>query len=157
MVASTVAKAWLVTCVMVCSCVSHQRPVPLYAASEKPASPSEVATLYGDVRDVDGKVVSAHGGTFELLPGCHVVGVVETWARMGDYSGVIAHLPRIAFAMPMRGGYRYVVEVVARMGSVDGTVTITAREEDGEGNVTNKFPPQSDEQAVMSCGDVAER
>jgi hypothetical protein len=154
-----VVRAWIVTTLMACACVSDHPPVRLYPDSEKPASPGAVATLYGDVRDVDGKFVSEHGGTFELLPGCHVVGVVETWGRMDmdKNSGVVANLPRVAFAMPMQAGRRYVVEIQARPGSLGGTLIITGREEDREGNVTDKFPPMSDEQAAATCRASAER
>jgi hypothetical protein len=134
--------------VLVGACASERKPVPLYPADEQPLE-SEIATLYGDVRDVDGKFVSEHGGTFALRSGCHVVGVVKTWGRMNDFSGVVANLPPIVFVMTMRGGYRYIVHVEARVDSgPTGTVTVKGTEEDAEGNVTREFPAL---QAGASC------
>jgi hypothetical protein len=55
----------------------------------------------------------------------------------------------IVFVMPMRGGYRYIVHVEARVESgPTGTVTVKGTEEDAERNVTREFPAL---QAGASC------
>jgi hypothetical protein len=125
---------------LVAACGSA-RPIPLYPPDEEPLA-SEIAILHGDVRSVDGKIVSLHGGTFALRSGCHVVGVVTSWGRMsGLNSGVTATIPPRVYLMPMRGGYHYVVRVDALMGSsLHGSLTIKGLEQDAEGNVTREFP-----------------
>jgi hypothetical protein len=145
-----VVKAWLVfSAGLSCSCVSDQAPAPLYSASQQPSSPDEVATLHGDVGEVDGKFVSDHGGSFALLPGCHVVRVVESWGRMDPQSGgVVVKVPRLLYALPMQGGHRYVVRIQTDLSG--SSVNISASEEDSAGNVTRQFPP-ADEQAIASC------
>lgn len=135
------------------ACVSDRPPTPLYPDPGRQLAPHEIATLHGDVRDVDGKFVSEYGGAFALLPGCHVVGVVEKWGRVDpQMGGVVANLPRIVFAIPMQGGHRYVVRIDARVeGGPTGSVNITAHEEDAQGNVTQTFSPTSDAAAVAEC------
>ena len=137
----------------VCGCAAP-KPVPLYPPDEKPLA-SEIATLHGDVGEVDGKFVSEHGGTFALRSGCHVVGVVKTWGRMNDSAAVTANLPPIVFVMEMQGGYRYVVRVDALMdsGGLHGKLTVVGREQDAEGNVTREFPALK---AGASCPTAAE-
>ena len=145
------ARAWFFVSAVLCACIDR-RPIPLYPESGARLAPEKVATLYGDVRDVDGKFVSEHGGAFELLPGCHVVGLVESWGRVDPQTGgVIANLPRIEYALPMREAHRYVIEIDAQMSSgPSGRLTISAREENASGTVTRKFSPAT-EQELAEC------
>jgi hypothetical protein len=126
--------------VLVAACGSTQ-PTPLYPPGEKPLA-SEIAILHGEVRSVDGKVVSQHGGTFALRSGCHVVGVVTSWGRMvGENGAVTATIPPMVFVMPMRGEYHYVVRIEGQMGSsLHGSLTVKGMEQDADGNVTREFP-----------------
>jgi hypothetical protein len=145
-----VMRVWSSIVFLGCACGTGKAPTPLYPDPGRQLAANEVATLYGDVREVDGKFVSEHGGAFALLPGCHVVGVVESWGRMdmATGSGVVVKIPRLAFVMPMRGGYRYVVRIDAD--TTTNRATVKAHEEDAEGNVTGQFGPVN-AQAVADC------
>jgi hypothetical protein len=144
-------RAWFSIVFLGCACGTAKPPKPLYPDPGRPLSAGEVATLHGDVRKVDGNVVSENGGAFALLPGCHLVGVVENWGRLDmNGGGVVVKVPPIVYAMPMRGGYRYIVRIEADHGMAGGGATIKATEEDAQGNVTGQFAP-ANAQAVADC------
>ena len=115
--------------------------VRLYEGPEEPAT--EVATLVGDVEEVDGQSVSARGHHFALLPGCHVVTNVTTWGGNDSNAAVMAHLPQIPFAIDMKAGLTYVVRIgiVGPVGE-GGKLEITAKEQDAAGNVLRQFEPR---------------
>ncbi len=149
-------RVWFSIVFLGCACGADKPPTPLYPDEGRPLAPDEVATLHGDVREVDGKVVSEHGGSFALLPGCHVVGVVKTWGRFDTYSGagVVVQIPDMAYVMPMRGGYRYIVRIEAD--ASNNYAGISAQEQDAEGNVTGRFSP-ADQRAFDACQAEAAR
>jgi hypothetical protein len=141
-------RVWFSIFFLGCACGSATPPTPLYPAQVRQLAANEVATLHGDVREVDGKVVSEHGGSFALLPGCHVVGVVESWGRFDPQTGgVVVKVPRMAFKLPMRAGYRYIVRIDTDLTARHARVS--AFEEDAEGNVTAKFSPVGDPAAAQ--------
>jgi hypothetical protein len=134
-------RVWLSIVLVGCGC-GTAKPKPLYPDPGRPLAANEVATLHGDVREVDGKVVSEHGGSFALLPGCHLVRTVENWGRLDNHGGsVTVKFPPIWYAMPMRGGYHYIVRIQADHVPARVHARITAIEEDAQGNVTNQFSP----------------
>lgn len=73
---TTFPSSGLVLAVTILGCIAGEgRGYPLYPTTDAgPMAPSRVARLAGYVRFVDGVDVSEHGTTFELLPGCHLVG-----------------------------------------------------------------------------------
>ncbi|HZU85184.1 MAG TPA: hypothetical protein VE987_19765, partial [Polyangiaceae bacterium] len=89
------------------SCIGGpSRGYALYAAEGRRPDPSEVARLSGYVRFVDGRDVSSYGASFELLPGCHVIGTRSTWGSdvSGSATGMIVSTGTWTFALPMRAG-----------------------------------------------------
>jgi hypothetical protein len=62
------------------ACVgTPSRGYPLYPSDTGRRDESEVALLGGYVQFVDGQDVGSHGGLFEVLPGCHVIGTPSRW------------------------------------------------------------------------------
>ena len=132
------------------------RGYPLYPLSDG-ARPDEsrVAQLQGYVRYVDDVVVSPHGASFEVLPGCHVIGTPSTWgdATTGNTAAVIVTTGKVTFALPMKSGYRYTVrvELGARTG-LSGTAAIKAYESDALGTTTRTFEPAGSTVDSKTCG-----
>lgn len=129
------------------------RGYPLYTPADPPLEPRYVARLSGYIHDVDGKDVTEHGSTFELLPGCHVVGTLSKWGAFDPRSGgVVAETGRWVFAMPMRSGYSYSISVdVEHASGPTGAVMILAHESDAEGNTTRSFAPAKTERDISAC------
>lgn len=113
-----------------------QSAYPLYQ-SENPPSAAETATLSGPIETVDGNRVVKYGSSFALRAGCHDVTNQRTWGGADNNSATMAHLPGLNFAVPMRGGYSYVLEIAG--GTEDVGITLTER--DAQGKVTQQFEP----------------
>jgi len=129
---------------------------PLYSNPEQKRPAEQLATLVGDLAYVDGKDVSAHGNSFELLPGCHVVGPPEKWGKV-DYSHSIwANIGKLNFAIPMKARHRYVVRIDVGMSNGAGsTLNIVVREETMDGTVTRYFRPIKGLVPVEDCNRAA--
>jgi hypothetical protein len=139
-------------------CLAPSRGYPLYPASDG-ARPDEsrVAQLQGYVRYVDGAVVSPHGASFEVLPGCHLIGTPSTWgdATTGNTAAVIVTTGKVTFALPMKSGYRYTVRVeLGATTGLSGTATIKAYESDALGTTTRTFEPASGTVDSTTCEEV---
>jgi len=137
------------------ACISGGEPrrVRLYPASEEP-SPQELATLSGFVRFVDDRDVSELIGPFELLPGCHVIGTPLEWTgRAPDGGpGAVATTGRWTFALPMRAGHHYRIEVITGpLTAPVGTLTIKGFEEDLAGNTTREFERAKSPADIEAC------
>src|SRR5215831_8504511 len=91
------------------------RGYPLYAATDPPRKPEEVSQLVGYVDAVDGKQVTEHGHSFELLPGCHTVVTPSEWGNVGSSGGIIVRTGHATFLLPMRAAHQYLVEVQAQL------------------------------------------
>ncbi|HVY30812.1 MAG TPA: hypothetical protein VHB79_29840 [Polyangiaceae bacterium] len=118
-------------------CIRTARGQQLYGGPQLPEE--RVARLVGPIERVDGNSVPAGVGTFELLPGCHLV---QIGGSMGSFksapeSGWSATVPREVYAFPMRAGRSYSItfepEPALGMRSV-GFGRIVAREDDGAGH-----------------------
>ena len=133
---------------------SSPRGYPLYPSPDG-ARPdeSQVAQLGGYVRYVDGADMSSHGTSFEVLPGCHVVGTPSTWGdATSNTAAVIMTTGRLTFALPMKSGYRYTVRAeVEHMTGPTGTGGIKAYESDGRGTTTRTFGPTSGAVDPATC------
>jgi hypothetical protein len=128
------------------------RGYPLYGSDRK-LSATEVASLVGRVQDVDGEDVRKRGGSFELLPGCHVVG---TPAKVGniDVNGMmVVSSTRVLFALPMKAGMGYVVEIDEnpRTRGPAGAASMRARETDPAGHTVREFAPTTDPSELAAC------
>jgi hypothetical protein len=92
-------------------CVGSSAGKQLYAGPLR--SSNEVARLSGPIVSVDGQDVPSGGGSFFLLPGCHVVHI---GGRIGDTSPVpglsrSATLPSLVYAFRMRAGHSYSIAI----------------------------------------------
>jgi hypothetical protein len=136
-------------------CISVARPYQLYPPGPQPLRPEQVATLTGYVQFVDDKDVSELGGSFELLPGCHVVGTPSHWSEQtpGVNSAVVATTGRWTFALPMRAGHRYRIEVnvVGVMTGPTAPLTIKGFESDLGGNETREFEQATSPNDIEGC------
>lgn len=104
---------------------------------ENPADAAHgVAKLVGDVGTVDGKSVAALGHTFELAAGCHTVTNVTEWGGHDASQAMMAKLPPVPFAIQMKAGYTYVLQIKM---SGDHALTVEAFEQNEAGEVTARF------------------
>jgi hypothetical protein len=133
--------------------VTPERGHPLYSAIDPPPERDEVARLVGAVQYVDGQKVSSFGNTFELLPGCHVVVTQRNWGRTeGAFVATVVPTGRSSFAIPMRAGYEYVVDVeVIDQSDPQGAAQYFAYERAPDGNTSRRFPAAQSEREVVDC------
>ena len=113
-----------------------------------------MALLIGYVRDVDGKDVSAHGKSFELLPGCHIVGTPSKWGTMDSTAGVVITTGPHQFAIPMKAGHSYSIEVGSSSPFLTAPTSpayLSAREMDAGGTTTRRFAPAESPQDLRDC------
>jgi hypothetical protein len=114
---------------------------------------TEVATLSGHVAEVDGRDVTSLAPPYELLPGCHVVRTPEQWGAVGTTVAQSAQTGKLPFALPMRAGHAYHVEVVTEMQtSIAASLDIHAVETDPSGSRTAVFPVTRDRAQLDACG-----
>jgi len=116
-----------------------------------------VAFLSGYVHDVDGRDISKHGQSFDLLPGCHIVGTPPKSGMMDSQGGVVVTTGPNIFAIPMKAGYSYIIEVGLSGPFSETTKTgyLLGREIDGAGKTTRTFLPATTLQDVQACGTQA--
>ena len=130
------------------------RPDPLYPPAPQPLGPQQVSTLTGYVQFVDNKDVSSFSGYFELLPGCHVIGTPSHWGEQSAGGGttVTATTGRWTFALPMRAGYQYRIEVITGvMTASTGPLKIKGFESDLGGNKTREFERATSVKDIEAC------
>jgi hypothetical protein len=148
----------LFTCVTLAACLNpfaclapHERGEALYPATGPRPRREEVAQLGGYVRLVDDQQVT-EGRSFELLPGCHIVGTPARWGRVGDSGGVLVDTGHRTFALVMKPGHRYLVEVsVNMMGGSTGSAVVQATEEDPQGKRTQVIGPAKTTADIEAC------
>jgi hypothetical protein len=139
--------------------VTHERGEPLYPATGPRPSESQVAQVGGYVRQIDGKEVK-EGKAFELLPGCHVVGTPARWGRVdsGGTGGVLVDTGHQMFALVMKPGHKYLVEVaVEMMGGSMGSAVVHAVESDAAGTRTGVFGPAANSADLETCKQMGSR
>ncbi len=135
----------------------HGRGYPLYANSGAPRNPDEVAQLTGYVQKVDGQDVTEHGPPFEVLPGCHIVVTPQSWGKVSDVGGIVWKTGHLTFALPMKAGRQYLVEVqAAKVGGVTAGGRVVALEKDMTGSVTQELAPITTQQEVAACRAAAD-
>jgi hypothetical protein len=142
------------------ACISVARPCQLYPPAPQPLASEQVSTLTGYVQFVDDKDVSELGGSFDLLPGCHVIGTPSHWSERSpvSYSVVVATTGQWTFALPMRAGHRYRIEVI--VGVVTGPtapLTIKGYESDLRGTQTREFEHATSLKDIEACKQEAAR
>ena len=155
------AGAWLVAALLPAGCVAHeQRGVPLYSPADPPLPRESVARVVGYVRYVDGADLAKEGRkgrTFEVLPGCHLVGTPSSWGTTeGPQGGVAVPTGRVDYAMPMRAGHEYVIDVfVQDSSSSTGAAELRAYERSPGGAITRTFSPIRSQADVTACQQAA--
>jgi hypothetical protein len=111
------------------------------------------------VQFVDDKDVSSLGGYFELLPGCHVIGTPSHWADQSLGGNTLnATTGRWTFALPMRAGHQYRIEV--RTGVITAStvpLTIKGYESDLGGHQTREFERATSQKDIEACNKEAAR
>lgn len=134
-------------------CLGTSRGQPLYGGEQLPEE--QVARLLGPIERVDGRAVPSGTGTFELLPGCHLVqigGSVGSF-KAAPESGWVATVPRQVYAFPMRAGHSYSItfeqEPELGMRAV-GYGRVVAREDDRHGH-RKVIPPAHSREDVAEC------
>ncbi len=128
---------------------------PLYT-SDRPLTRAEVAQLSGYVHHVDGQDVSSIGGTYELLPGCHVVDTPTKWGQVGQTGGVVVTTGRLSFALPMKAGQGYSISVESTdTGGPTGTARVLAKEMDANGAFVRNLPPAANQAELDACARLA--
>jgi hypothetical protein len=143
------------------ACVSGGGPLPdrLYPPGPQPLGPQQVSTLSGYVQFVDDKDVSSLGGYFELLPGCHVIGTPSHWADQSLGGNTLnATTGRWTFALPMRAGHQYRIEV--RTGVITASTvpfTIKGYESDLGGHQRREFERAKSQKDIEACREEAAR
>ena len=112
-----------------------------------------VAFLTGYVHDVDGKDVSANGQSFDLLPGCHIVGTPSKGGMMNSQAGVVFATGSHRFAIPMKAAHSYVIEVgaSAQFNALAGPGLLLGREIDEAGHTSRTFAPASSVEDFRNC------
>jgi hypothetical protein len=137
------------------ACVSggNVRPDRLYPSTPQPLGPQQVSTLTGYVQFVDDKDVSSLSGYFELLPGCHFIGTPSHWADQSPGNvAVTATTGRWTFALPMKAGRQYRIEVIAgQMTAMTGPLTIKGYERDLGGTQTREFERATSQKDIEAC------
>ena len=108
---------------------------PLYSPSEQPLPRAEIATLAGPIESVDGQRVAQLGHSFALKPGCHEITNQTQWGGSDGMSASIAHLPELTYAVQMRAGYSYALEI----GGGHAGIAINMTERNPNGEITRQF------------------
>jgi len=125
------------------------RGVPLYSnVSATPLPRTAVAELMGPVGKVDGRDVMEQGGTFELLPGCHVVELDHRPLNSDNPNGHVrlsGQFPLTTYAIRMKAGASYTIRRNLVSGGMGMMIRIqqSAQEEDAGGKVTELNPMKS--------------
>lgn len=131
-----------------CVAGATQRGLPLYSVSATPLARTAVAELMGPIGKVDGRVVLEKGGSFELLPGCHVVELDQRPLNSDNLSSGVylsGDYPLTTYAIRMKAGASYIIRR-SFPGSGGGSMIrmqLSAQEEDASGKVTELFPMKS--------------
>ena len=113
---------------------------PLYPKVGAGPGPDKVALLRGPIAFVDGNSVAGKGGTFELLPGCHVVQLQHDVGAGSEGGGWSATLPDVFFAFEMKPAHTYSVQThFEDAGGPYGPVKIIAQEH-APGGSASKVP-----------------
>lgn len=131
-------------------CGFHEEPlVPLYPGNR--LGSDQVATLGGYVAWVDGRDVSALGGAFELLPGCHVVTTPTHWGGMTSSGGRSATTGAVTFAVLMQAGYHYLVVSTAESTGPRFHTRTQVDETDPAGNTARSFERVKTAAEIEAC------
>jgi hypothetical protein len=116
-------------------CIHHSSSgFPLYTPAIPRLPANEVAHLYGPIATVDGRDVSEHGRSFDLLPGCHIVVTQKQMLDFDNAVSVSGQFPPMTFPFRMKAGHTYVIERPATgAGASTAIVWIEAHDQTANG------------------------
>jgi hypothetical protein len=135
---------------------------PLYPNPEHHLDPSKVAKLVTStsaptsgaiIKAVDGRnVAEQEAGTFELLPGCHVVQTTDSLVMASRAITWRGNPGSRVFALRMKAGRTYVVRLDLIEG-MSGTarIAIRAEEQDPRGATTETFEAAKNIDDIKAC------
>jgi hypothetical protein len=143
---SSAVSAVILAASLLAGCItSGGKPYPLYPGEPRPLS--EVARLLGPIGSVDGQDVSAHGKSFSLLPGCHIVKLAAKTGEINSLGsgGYVVNLPPAVYAFRMQAQHSYEIQVQVEAGGgpTGGRVTIRAWDRDANGAGLEVSPASS--------------
>lgn len=143
----------LATLAAACVSSGDSRGTALYPQSGgAPLAREQLATLSGHVAEVDGVDVTSLVPPYELLPGCHVVRTPERWGAVGTDMSMAAQTGMLPFALTMRAGHSYMVEVRTQMQTtIAGSLEIRAVESNATGEQTSVFAVERDPAVLDRC------
>jgi len=135
----------------------HFRPAarPLYAGPVR--GDAEVARLAGPIAKVDGLDVSELGGSFALLPGCHVVELRQKIGEGGVSGAWSTELRQATYAFRMKAGASYEIDVHLEPGNDSvgnanvGRARVEAVERDARGQVVANILPARRPADIEAC------
>jgi hypothetical protein len=138
------------------ACIVHDgEPRPLYTKDQPPLPPEQTARLFGPIATVDGDNVSKQGRSFTLLPGCHIVRLLEKIGEIntsngGGFIGTIGH---VVFALRMKAGYTYEIEASMPTGTNHpvNQMTIQAWERAADGSGATAIAPAKYGDELSDC------
>lgn len=139
---------------LACSPGIAPRGAPLYA-NAAPLPRTAVAELMGPIGKVDGRDVLGQGGSFELLPGCHVVELDRRPLNSDNMSGGVylsGNYPLTTYAIRMKAGASYIIRrgLPSSGGGQMVLLQLSALEEDANGRVTELNPMKSTDE-IHEC------
>jgi hypothetical protein len=140
---------------MIAGCITRGgEPHPLYPNAEVRRPPEQVARLFGPIASVDGRDVSRLGKSFSVLPGCHVVQLLDKVGQIntsngGGYVGVTGGA---VFALRMRANFTYEIDVqVQDVTGPVGQLAIQAWERRAEGGNGTAIAPAKSVEEIADC------
>ena len=141
---------------LVPACIVHEgEPHPLYTTNEPPRPPDQTAKLFGPIKTVDGEDVSKQGQSFTLLPGCHVVRLLEKVGHIDSHNGggFIGTLGHTTFALRMKAGHTYEIDLGNNTGTMRplNQMTIQAWERAADGSGATSIPPVKSGNEIDAC------
>jgi hypothetical protein len=140
---------------LIAGCITHGgEPHPLYPNADVRRPPEQVARLFGPIASVDGRGVSRLGKSFSVLPGCHVVQLLEKVGSIntsngGGYVGVTGGA---VFALRMRASFTYEIDVqVQNVTGPVGQLSIQAWERPAAGGNATAIAPARSVEEIADC------
>lgn len=140
---------------LIAGCITRSgEPHPLYPNAEIRRPPEQVARLFGPIAAVDGQDVSRLGKSFSVLPGCHVVQLLNKVGQIntsngGGYVGITGGA---VFALRMRANFTYEIEVqVESVTGPVGQLTIQTWERPADGSSATPLAPARSADEIADC------
>ena len=143
--------------VLACHPGANPPGMPLYPNGATARLPHEqIANVVGPIGKIDAQFVQDMGGSFDLLPGCHVVELDTRMTNQGyaltGAAYVTGQYPATVYALHMKPGAQYVIKRQLSANDMGPMVQVllSAQEVDAGGRVTELSPTTSAEE-IRNC------